>query len=692
MATRTQDGPSLLGRILGHYRILERIGAGGMGVVYRARDQRLERDVALKLLPPGALGDASARKRFRKEALALSRLNHPNVATVHDFDSQEGTDFLVTELVRGLTLDDKLAAGPLPEKEVIQVGLQLADGLEAAHREGVIHRDLKPGNLRLTPEGRLKILDFGLAKRVDPADQTSMTQSLSEPGATAGTLAYMAPEQLKGEKVDARSDLWAAGVVLYELSTGRRPFEGRTANALADQIFHAAPPSPQTLQPALSPRLAEVILKCLEKDPDNRYQSAKELLVDFRRLGTATAVATASPAAALEPQRPWARVQRALSRPRSIAVAAVLLLFALLLWVVMFRRPSTSQPAEPSRVATATAPRVSTGGKASSIAEANEYFEKAMLFLFTQDDLPRSREMLERALALDPHFAEARAWYGFTDVLMVGSGYSNDSSWLYKAEQESRQALRDDADSGRAHSTLAAAYMLEGRKELVPGEAAKALAANPADLDARTWLSNYYVLNGDYATADSLSKQILDKQPLFYPAHMNLGDSLRQQGDTPGAVLQFKKILDVDAQNNFAITGLAQTYMDAGDLANARTTLERGRPQDRKRYETRLTWVLLLALEGRKDEAAKEIDPELTKYCQSFVWTTLPMAEFYAVVGDTSQALTWLERAVSNGDERVEWFRRDPLLANLRRLPRFQQILESTAYRRQQRPPFPPAP
>jgi len=329
---------------------------------------------------------------------------------------------------------------------------------------------------------------------------------------------------------------------------------------------------------------------------------------------------------------------------------------------------------------------VSTGGTASSVADANEYFEKAMLFLFTQDDLPRAREMLERALALDPHFAEARAWYGLTDVLMLDSGYSNDSSWLYKAEEESRQALRDDAGSGRAHATLAAAYLLQGRKELVPAEAGKALAANPADIDARIWLANYHLLNGDYAAAQSLLKQILDMQPLFYPARMNLGESLREQGDIPNAVLQFKKILEVDAQNNYAITKLARTYMYAGDLAMARRTLERGRPQDRKRYETRLAWALLLALEGRKKEAAKEIDPELTKYSQGLVWATLPMAEFYAVMGDTSQALAWLERAVSNGDERVEWFRRDPLLVNLRDLPRFQQILESTAYRRQQRP------
>src|SRR5581483_6557780 len=289
---------SVTGQVLGHYRILERIGAGGMGVVYRAHDQRLERDVALKVLPPGTLADDSARKRFRQEALAISRLNHPNIATVHDFDTQRGVDFLVTELVPGSTLDEMLAARPLPEKDVLQIGLQLAEGLDAAHRAGVIHRDLKPGNLRLTPEGRVKILDFGLAKRVDPADQTSLTQSRSESDGVAGTPAYMAPEQLKGGKVDTRADLWAAGVVLYELATGQRPFQGQTANALAAEIVYAAPPSPQRIQPKLSSRIADIILKCLEKDPENRYQSAKELVVDLRRLvspSAATATSVAPP-------------------------------------------------------------------------------------------------------------------------------------------------------------------------------------------------------------------------------------------------------------------------------------------------------------------------------------------------------------------------------------------------------------
>lgn len=324
---------SIVGRTLGHYRIIELIGAGGMGVVYRARDERLERDVALKVLPPGTLADESARRRFRKEALALSRLNHPNIATVHDFDSQDGIDFLVTELIVGTTLDERLTPGGMPEKEVVQIGMQLAEGLETAHREGVIHRDLKPANLRVTADGRVKILDFGLAKRIDPADHASVTQSVFEERGPAGPLAYMAPEQLRGDKVDARADLWAAGVVLYELATGRRPFEAKTATALAGETLHAAVTIPPVSQARISPRLADVILKCLEKDPEHRYQSAKELLVDLRRLaaGTAAAIFEIMPAAR--------------TRKRGIAIALVIGIAVAIAAVYAYR-----QVAEPPRI------------------------------------------------------------------------------------------------------------------------------------------------------------------------------------------------------------------------------------------------------------------------------------------------------------------------------------------------------
>jgi serine/threonine protein kinase len=266
------------------YRISKKIGSGGMGEVYLARDGQLDREVAIKVLPPGTLADESARKLFRKEALALSRLNHPNIAIIHDFGRQNDVDFLVMEYIPGITLSDKIAAGPLTEKEIARLGTQLAQGLVAAHEHGVIHRDLKPGNVRVTPDGRLKVLDFGLAKALSPGSSNSSTESSTHLHGAAGTLPYMAPEQLQEGNVDARSDIYAAGMVLYEMATGRRPFEFKSAASLISEILHSPPPPPGRLRLTISPRLEEIILKCLEKEPENRYQSANDLQIDLRRL------------------------------------------------------------------------------------------------------------------------------------------------------------------------------------------------------------------------------------------------------------------------------------------------------------------------------------------------------------------------------------------------------------------------
>jgi serine/threonine protein kinase/tetratricopeptide (TPR) repeat protein len=274
----------MIGQTLGHYRVIEQIGAGGMGVVYRARDERLERDVALKVLPESMLEDAAALKFFRKEAHALSKLSHPNIATVHDFDVQDGVSFLVMEYIPGVTLDHMLSEGPLSEKEVLRLGVQLAQGLGAAHQEHLVHRDVKPSNLRVTPDGRLKILDFGLAKLVR-TDQLDATESITGSNQVAGTLPYMSPEQLQGQPVDQRTDIYSAGAVLYQMGTGRRPFPETYVPLLIESIVHKPPQPPSTLNRKISAGLESVILKTLDKDPDHRYQSAKELQVDLERTG-----------------------------------------------------------------------------------------------------------------------------------------------------------------------------------------------------------------------------------------------------------------------------------------------------------------------------------------------------------------------------------------------------------------------
>jgi serine/threonine protein kinase/Tfp pilus assembly protein PilF len=273
----------MIGKNISRYRILEQIGSGGMGVVYRARDEQLERDVAIKILAPGLLADTAARKRFRKEALSLARVNFPSVATIHEFGTEGDLDFLVTEYIPGKTLDAKLGGTRLPEKEVVQLGIQLAQGLAAAHQHGIVHRDLKPGNLRITPDGRLKILDFGLAQFAPQISELAQTLTLTNSTELTGTLPYMAPEQLKGEPADARTDLWAAGAVLYEMTIGKRPFPQTNPALLINSILNDQPALPSAVVSGVSANLETVILKALEKDPARRYQSAVEMSVDLER-------------------------------------------------------------------------------------------------------------------------------------------------------------------------------------------------------------------------------------------------------------------------------------------------------------------------------------------------------------------------------------------------------------------------
>ena len=298
------DSSSLIGRTISHYRIIEKIGAGGMGEVYRAHDEQLDRDVALKFLPASTLADESARKQFRKEALALAKLNHPNIETVYEFGSQDGADFLAMELIAGNSLKQKIAEGPLAEAETVRLGMQLAEGLAAAHGQGVVHRDLKPANLMLTGDGRLKILDFGLAKLVHHEAAADITRSITmESGTISGTVPYMEPEQLRGLDADPRADLYAAGVVLYEMATGSRPFPQTQGAELMGAILHQPPPPPNAINPRIAPGLESVILKALQKEASQRYQSARELLaalegISFSGAASTSGVASASSIAA----------------------------------------------------------------------------------------------------------------------------------------------------------------------------------------------------------------------------------------------------------------------------------------------------------------------------------------------------------------------------------------------------------
>jgi serine/threonine protein kinase/Tfp pilus assembly protein PilF len=675
-----QHPASLIGRRIGAYRVLSLLGAGGMGEVYRARDEKLERDVAIKVLPALFTSDPERGARFEREARMLAALNHPCIGAIYGYEETEGIGSLILELVEGPTLAERLTTGPLPVNEALTIAHQIAEAMEAAHEKGIVHRDLKPANIKLASDGRVKVLDFGLAKTFDDdaggtggSQAITMTAGPTRDGVILGTAAYMSPEQARGRPVDKRTDIWAFGCVLYEMLTGRMPFAGGTMSDVVAAILEREPKW-DALPEKTPPRIRHLLHRCLQKDHRHRLRDIGDARIELKETIKAAESGDVAKLTA---------VPRRLSRTFVSVTVVALMLTAAVIWAGIQLVQNHITPA--------TQERLSDGNRPSSNAEANEYYERALLFGGAGTSNPEQMlRMVERALALDPRFAAARAEYAFSHVLKILDGTSNDASLLDKAEVEVRQALQDDPACGRAHSVLAMIYFLQGHKERVPGELDQALEANPNDVTAHSWFLHYHRFNGDYTRALQLADQTIARWPLFWPGHLDRGELLRERGDAAGAIREQERVLEQAPKNVSALGFLARAYMDSGDLLNARRTLERARAVDRQNYEVRQHWALLLALEDKKTEASQEMDAALQAYAGMQVFGPAPAADFYAVMGDAEKALEWLGRGVRMGDEREEYLRRNPLLTNLRGHPRFREILEAVAYRRKQRPAVDP--
>jgi serine/threonine-protein kinase len=571
----------LIGQTISHYQIAEKIGEGAMGEVYRARDLKLNRAVALKFIPAAMVNEAQRLKRFEREAQLLAALNHPNIAAIHGVEEYQGKPFLVMELVEGETLADHLLGGELPIADALRLALQIADALKAAHKQGIIHRDLKPANIKITPDGLIKVLDFGLAKQFQDTSkeidsEAATLHALTMAGGVIGTPAYMAPEQALGQAADRRADFFSFGAILYEMLTTQRAFSGPTLAAIMHAVLSTNPISPRRLRPAIPVELDAAVMKSLNKKKELRQQDADEL---SRDLGQINATLTAqSVALATSPARAFRTLAWRLKTWKTEHQRAAFIATAL---AVVLTVGAVATVALKRRAVAVAGPGASFGLKPlDASASTYELFQQGSVFLERYDkeeNLNGAMQDFQAALAKDTNYSPAYAGLGLAYLLkyqanrdkqLLDTAFANakqavdlngqladnrvslgrvllEKGEYDKAETEFKQAVTVDPLNAGAHRGLG--DVERARKHWPEAETfyKKAIDLRPNDWDLRLALGNFYFRQSRYAEAEHAFAEVIKLVPDSYLGYRNLGGVYHMQARFADASAEYQKALKI---------------------------------------------------------------------------------------------------------------------------------------------------